>query len=167
MVMIGSMLPDIIDKPLGIYIMGSTFDDGRIFAHTLLFTIILSLISIYFFKTKRYPWFKFLAIGSACHLVLDQMWQTPRTLFWPLYGFSFGNRIGGGSYVTSIIKSNIDNSYTYETEAIGLIILALFAIYYKLYEPARLKAFILDGKLGRPIDLSFFIGYAINRFTHK
>ena len=45
-IIIGSMLPDIIDKPLGMFILGDTFSNGRIFAHTLLFFIIL--FSLYF-----------------------------------------------------------------------------------------------------------------------
>ena len=30
-----------------------------------------------------------LAAGTFAHLILDEMWQVPVTLFWPLLGFSF------------------------------------------------------------------------------
>ncbi|MFP3975182.1 MAG: hypothetical protein ACLFVK_03050, partial [Dehalococcoidia bacterium] len=45
--LIGSMLPDIIDKPLGIYIFTETFSNGRIYAHTLLFFLVLLLIGLF------------------------------------------------------------------------------------------------------------------------
>ncbi len=43
---LGSMLPDIIDKPLGLIAFGSP-NMGRTFAHTLLFLLLLAALSIY------------------------------------------------------------------------------------------------------------------------
>lgn len=43
---LGSMLPDILDKPLGLLVFGSA-NMGRTFAHTLLFLIILAAISFH------------------------------------------------------------------------------------------------------------------------
>ena len=39
--LIGSLLPDIIDKPIGIYLFRETFSSARIFSHTLLFLMSL------------------------------------------------------------------------------------------------------------------------------
>src|SRR3974390_1194429 len=74
-VMIGSMLPDIIDKPLGIYIFTQALDSGRIFCHTLLFVAVLALSSILLYCIKKQTWLAFLAIGSFMHLILDQLWR--------------------------------------------------------------------------------------------
>ena len=41
---IGALLPDLIDKPIGRVIFASTLANGRIIGHTLLFTLLLSLI---------------------------------------------------------------------------------------------------------------------------
>lgn len=39
---LGSLLPDIIDKPVGRYILAGTFQyNGRIFSHTLLLVVLL------------------------------------------------------------------------------------------------------------------------------
>lgn len=43
LVIIGSMLPDLIDKPLGIYLMGNTLSNGRVLSHTLVFLLVMSL----------------------------------------------------------------------------------------------------------------------------
>ena len=39
LLLVGSLLPDIIDKPIGQYFLVETFSNGRIFSHTLLFSI--------------------------------------------------------------------------------------------------------------------------------
>src|SRR5665647_1657031 len=46
---IGSLLPDLIDKPLGLIIFPSTIANGRMIAHTLLFSFTLFLIGLYLY----------------------------------------------------------------------------------------------------------------------
>ena len=78
---LGSMLPDIIDKPLGWAIYG-TPGMGRIYAHTLLFLLVLISISILARSRETAS----LSGGVASHLILDSMWLRPATLFWPHWG---------------------------------------------------------------------------------
>jgi inner membrane protein len=87
--LIGSLLPDLIDKPIGGIFFYQTFQNGRIFAHTLCFTILLALLGAYVYWRWKKSWFLILSFGSAIHLILDGMWLEPRTLLWPLYGWSF------------------------------------------------------------------------------
>jgi hypothetical protein len=42
-VLVGSMLPDIIDKPLGQLVLRNLMSNGRIFSHTLLFLLLICL----------------------------------------------------------------------------------------------------------------------------
>jgi membrane-bound metal-dependent hydrolase YbcI (DUF457 family) len=79
--MLGSMLPDIIDKPLGELLFG-TPAMGRTFAHTLLFFFLISSAA-YYWKDLRLA---SLAGGIFAHLFLDFMWNSPSTLFWPFLG---------------------------------------------------------------------------------
>ncbi len=80
-VALGSMLPDIIDKPLGTILFG-TPGMGRIFAHTLLFLLLLLSISSYLQDIRIAS----LCGGVLIHLGLDFMWNSPVTLLWPLLG---------------------------------------------------------------------------------
>jgi len=70
LVALGSMLPDIIDKPLTILGIGS----GRFVAHSLLFTIFVSLLS------------REVGFGCVIHLLLDRIWEEPKVLFLPFLG---------------------------------------------------------------------------------
>lgn len=87
--LIGSLLPDIVDKPVGLLLFRETFSNGRIFCHTLLFLGLLSLAGIYFYRRGGKTWLLALSFGTFTHLILDQMWRSPRTLLWPVYGFAF------------------------------------------------------------------------------
>ena len=77
----GSMLPDIIDKPLGLIVFGSP-NMGRTIAHTLLFLLLLAALS---FHTRD---IRLISItwGVLAHLILDGMWNSPEILLWPLLG---------------------------------------------------------------------------------
>lgn len=98
-VAIGSMLPDIIDKPLGEIVYG-TPNMGRIFAHTLLFLLLLAGIAFY---TKD------IRLASLCggvlfHLSLDFMWNSPVILFWPLLGsFPLALHVDVASYLQMLL----------------------------------------------------------------
>jgi len=78
---LGSMLPDIIDKPLGLLAFG-TLAAGRTIGHTLLFLLVLAALAFYLKDLRLAS----VSIGVLAHLVLDFMWQSPVILFWPLLG---------------------------------------------------------------------------------
>ncbi|MAG15369.1 MAG: hypothetical protein CL874_05790 [Dehalococcoidales bacterium] len=89
LLLISSLLPDIIDKPIGVFFLRETLSNGRIFCHTFLFLVLLTLTAIYLYRrygeTRLFP----LSFGTSTHLVFDQMWHTPQTLFWPVLGLTF------------------------------------------------------------------------------
>jgi inner membrane protein len=125
LLLIGSMLPDIIDKPVGQYFFAETFRNGRIYAHTLLFLLLLAGAGYILFKRRRQIWLVTIAAGTLAHLALDEMWQVPGTLFWPAMGFDFP-RYELGGYIGNLLKQLLSNPYVYVSEAIGLAILAWF-----------------------------------------
>ena len=86
LLLIGSLLPDIVDKPLGLFLLRDTFASGRIFCHTLLFLIVITLVGLYLYRSRKKTWLLVLSFGTFTHLILDAMWRTPRTFHWPLYG---------------------------------------------------------------------------------
>jgi len=83
---IGSLLPDLIDKPLGIIIYSATIANGRTIAHTLLFSFTLFLTGLYLCDKRGETKVLTLASGSIFHLMEDQMCALPQTLFWLFLG---------------------------------------------------------------------------------
>jgi hypothetical protein len=90
---LGALLPDLIDKPL-FYLpfwltgrRGDFLSGTHLFAHTLLFLLVLALAA----RLTRWLPVRALAIGVATHFVLDVVGLSMglRTLLWPLFGWHF------------------------------------------------------------------------------
>ena len=100
---IGSILPDLIDKPLGHIILNGSVDYGRIYAHSGLFLVCIIVIAIAYWRKKSSWILLALAAGVASHLILDSMWELPVTLFYPAFG-DFGMHSFPNYFEDSIIK---------------------------------------------------------------
>jgi len=118
----GSMLPDIIDKPLGVFILGDTISNGRAYSHTLLFIILLSLAGWLLWRWKGKLWLLTLGFGAFMHLILDQMWLTPSTLLWPALGTAL-DRQDISNWVANAYAEMFTDPGIYIPEIIGLLIL--------------------------------------------
>lgn len=127
LLLIGSLLPDIIDKPVGQFFFRDTFSNGRIFCHTLLFLLIITLTGLYLYRSYGKVWLLVLSFGTFTHLIFDQMWLEPRTLLWPLYSFAF-NRIDLTDWTSGIFHALLTNPSVYIPELIGASILIWFVL---------------------------------------
>jgi inner membrane protein len=143
LLIIGSILPDLIDKPIGQIFFRAEFHNGRIFAHTLLFLLILAAIGFYLYKRYGQKWMLILAAGVFMHQLLDFMWQTPGTFFWPLLGFKFA-RYELDGWFANIFKALLESPFTFYSEVIGFIIFIWFIVWVSLKN--KLGNFLLHGK---------------------
>jgi hypothetical protein len=131
-------LPDLIDKPLGMIVFASTISNGRMISHTLLFSFTLFLIGLYFYNKRSNIVIVTLASGSLFHLMEDQMWNTPNTLFWPLLGWSFPkeNIADGIAFLLMLLKEsfmlNFSQGFILEhsfiPEIIGMMVIVIFTL---------------------------------------
>ena len=71
--LVGALLPDLIDKPLGEIILASTFSTGRMIGHTILLSFTLLYIGLFVYERKGDIRIISLATGSFFHLMEDQM----------------------------------------------------------------------------------------------
>lgn len=143
-VLIGAILPDIIDKPIGAFFFRNVFHNSRIFAHTLMFSGLLILLGLFFIKIGKKNNILILGIASFIHLILDSMWLYPKILFWPYFGLKFPVRPEGSWVKNDFIRLVSDPGY-YMPEVIGFIIIAYYFI--KLIKNKKLKVFLKYGKL--------------------
>lgn len=127
----GALLPDFIDKPLGRIVLAETIGSGRIFAHTLVFAIFLGLAAYYILQQKGWITPLIIAGASFCHVLEDQMWNSPAALFWPFLGWEFPRDTFSGSFIEyfmGILNRSYDPAYSgvFVPEIIGLGIILLF-----------------------------------------
>lgn len=137
--LLGSLLPDIIDKPIGILIFGN----GRIVCHSLLFLAVLAIAAVFVWKKYNSTWLLLVAAGTLSHHILDEMWRNPYTLLWPLFGWAFPCETGG-EWLSDILYVLLHVPSVYITEISGFIILALFVL--MLLKNKKLMAFIFHGE---------------------
>jgi len=129
LIIIGSILPDIIDKPLGRIIL--PLGSGRLIGHTLVFLLILIIIGISLISIGFYWQMLTLALADALHLIEDRMWEQPAILFWPLLGgFHFHKAISINEYILDLLQGlHPSLSISFVSEVAGfLILLAYFAV---------------------------------------
>jgi len=88
---VGAVLPNLVDKPVGLLLWNDRFGTGRLWGHTLVFSVVL-LVAVMTLTRRgslaRRQWLG-LPIGTLLHLLLDGMWSSPETFWWPLAGSSF------------------------------------------------------------------------------
>ncbi len=117
-----SILPDIIDKPLGMFLFGN----GRIFAHSLVIALLVLVIGGFLWINYKRTAVLAVACGMAAHLILDQMWLNSSTFLWPLFGWTFP-AAERSNYLATWLKDLVSVPEVYITELVGLFILALLA----------------------------------------
>jgi inner membrane protein len=147
LLLIGSLLPDIIDKPIGRIFFGDIFSNGRIFCHTLLFLIVLVLGGLYLYWRHKKTWLLALSFGTFTHLILDQMWLEPHTILWPIYGFTFERRasVTLGHWLKEIIYDTLDYPVMCILELAGAVVIAWFV--WVLVRRRKLCTFIVNGRV--------------------
>lgn len=141
-VLVGSILPDLLDKPIGRLLFANTFNTGRIFAHTLLFVLLLLGIGSYcWFRYRKTGW---LVLAGSCllHDVFDSMWVIPQTFLWPFFGLRFYTDTNQQWIAADLNKLLTDPAY-YLSEITGFLITLYFI--RKLVRRRQVKAFLRNG----------------------
>ncbi len=90
---LGSVLPDVVDKPLALFISPTLVGHSlRNYGHTLVFAILVLAAAVALAALVKRQWPIVLALASAGHLVLDMMWYSHRILLWPFPASTFSPR---------------------------------------------------------------------------
>ena len=140
LVLLGAILPDLIDKPLGIALGLET----RLWGHTFLFLFAILAASF----LPRWAGLRFVGFGGATHLLLDGIWARPYVPLWPAYGWAFP-------------PAGFDPEFWFETllrdplvqagEISGFLLLAGFAWVHGIRSWSAFRSFVGHGTLsGRP-----------------
>ncbi len=143
LVLLGSLLPDIIDKAVWFFASGDAFLSGRDYSHTLLFSLALFIGGLVLIRYSK-SWLFIISLSSFMHLILDQMWNSPAVLLWPLFGSLPKRETAGWLY--NIFRALFSSPEVYVPEIIGLVIVLLFA--YRLMVSKGIISFLKHGTVG-------------------
>ncbi len=139
LVLLGSILPDLIDKPLGAVL----HLEARLWAHTLLFLGAILAASL----VPRLRGLRWVGFGDAVHLLVDLMWWQLPVLLWPALGVGFP---AGDQSVGNYLQILLTDPYVQFGEIAGGAILLLVAWRYGLLSRSGLTEFLRHGRLVEP-----------------
>ena len=151
LVILGSLLPDIIDKPIGYIIFQKYYENGWIYGHTLLFSLLLLILG-YSIAAK----YSVLGFSTLLHLIEDGVIvYMPGTFLWPLLGWNFSkNGEFTSKWIEHIISSLYTDQYLQITEFAGLTVISYLILRHQLYIKSNLIAFIKAGRLIDPLQIA-------------
>lgn len=143
-IIVGAMLPDIVDKPLGIWIWPNLVDHSlRSIAHGLLFGMIVLGIGGLLVAAGRRPSFLLLSIASLGHLILDRMWRHPAIFLWPALGWDFANEYSDPGEWASGHLANLLTFFTDYPELLGFLSIVAFSV--QIWRSGNLMRFLTKG----------------------
>jgi inner membrane protein len=140
-VLLGALLPDLIDVPLGRFLLRDRYGSQHLWGHTLLLVVVLSLGVMLFLRGDAARRWFVLPMAALVHLGLDAMWNHPVAFYWPLFGTRFPHEAIGpwwhalGSPV-EIVK-----------ELAGLGLLAYLVVGHDLQDRRHRREFLRTGRL--------------------
>ena len=141
--LVGAVLSDVIDKPVGRLVYG-TFG-CRLFAHSLIFLLLIVLAGLYLYHLRRRQnWLLALGFGVFTHLVLDEMWLDTQTLFWPVLGLSFPT-VNYDYWEDDVFHRLFTSPRVYVPELAGLLILGWIA--WLLVRRGKVSDFVRHGRI--------------------
>jgi hypothetical protein len=146
-VMAGSLLPDLIDKPIGSVFFHETFGTHRLFAHSVLFPMVA--LAVVLITTGRGSAIRKGLIGAVIgvfvHLLLDAAWAAPEAFWWPLFGTEFPRVFD--SDIGSLLARMLSDPLVWAGEALGLVYL-VFLWRRHLAAPGAVGRFVTeDGRI--------------------
>ena len=141
--LLGTVLPDVVDKAVGQVFFKSYFENGRIFAHTFILALLMFVAGTYEWKRRGDSRILLLAFGVASHLVLDRIWIEPSTALWP----SLGPFVRHPSMQTLLeqIRESLADPYFWVTEVGGAALLIVSLRYLGVKKARDLKLFLASG----------------------
>jgi hypothetical protein len=139
---IAALLPDMVDKPLSLTLLSDSGTSQGL-AHTAVGQAGLVLTT----ATIKPEWLPY-ALITASHLVADQMWKYPRTLFFPFSGeLDYWKQMGTLQSMLSAYAEIATRPAIVAVELIGLGLLGWVVRKGGLHRKHALKAFLLSGRL--------------------
>ncbi len=141
---LGALLPDIIDKPLGLLVLPDVYGTGRLFGHSLLFVLAIGLAGAWLYRARKRNWLLVLTYGAAMHLLLDSMWRAPSVLFWPFVG----SLPQGGTpevWLSRMLATPAQNPSALISEAVGFVL--LMPLIWSILRGSGLRQFLRYGEV--------------------
>lgn len=165
---IGSVLPDLVDKPLNLVIFPQSIGNGYIYGHTLLAVFFLGVLGLLVLMVWKTPVIAGIAGGILSHQVLDLMWRYLKNWLYPVYGaFSQPSE---SSNIFTLLISEIENPveiflFIFLCAGIALFIFRSRIAAFLARHTGGIRSLLACGVFGLLILSGVFIGLSTGEYT--
>jgi inner membrane protein len=144
--LLGAILPDLIDMPIGTIFLTDRFSTGELWFHSLLLpTIYMSAVLVATRRGRRRRAWMALGVGWLFHLLLDGMWVSQEVLFWPLFGWEIP--AGDAPYWPLAWERALSDPWRWVKELVGLSYLTWLWFALGLQGKERRHSVVESGRL--------------------
>jgi hypothetical protein len=144
---IAAVLPDLVDKPISLTLMSDSGTSQGL-SHTLLAQALLTAV-VGRVRPRLLPY----ALITNSHLIADQMWKYPRTLFFPFSGqLDSWKFMGTPSAMLSAYAEIATRPAILAVEVLGVALMAWVVRKGRLYRRSALKQLLSTGRIEQGPD---------------
>lgn len=144
--LLGAILPDLIDLPIGTLLLADRYSTGELWFHSLtLASIYMVVVLLTTRRGRRRRAFMALGVGWLFHLLLDGMWTDAEVFFWPFFGWDLP--AGEAPYWPLAWERAMSDPWRWVKEAVGLAYLVWLWIATGLNRPERRRSLLETGRL--------------------
>lgn len=145
--LLGAVLPDLIDLPIGTLILADRYSTGELWAHSLLVpSLYMAAVLMGTRRGRRRRAFMAVGVGWLFHLLLDGMWVTQDVFLWPFFGWDIP--AGVAPFWLLAWERALSDPVRWITELVGAGYLVWLWRAHGLSSPDRRRQVINTGRLG-------------------
>lgn len=136
--LLGAMLPDLIDLPVGTIVLADRLSTGELWFHSLILpSVYMTVVLLMTRRGRRRRAWMALGVGWLFHLLLDAMWVTEDVFLWPFFGLDIP--AGESPFWPLAVERALSDPWRWAKEIFGLGYLAWlwFALGLNLKERRR------------------------------
>lgn len=146
--LVGAVLPDLIDMPLGTILLADTYASAELWGHSLLApSVYIAIVLLATRRGRRRRAWMALGVGWLFHLLLDGMWLHEEVFLWPVFGLDIPS--GEAPFWQLAWSRAFSDPWRWVLEAVGVGYLAWLWFAVGLNRADRRAAVTETGRLPR------------------
>lgn len=144
--LVGAILPDLIDLPLGTLVFADRYSTGELWSHSLIVpSIYMAAVLLATRRGRRRRAWMALGVGWLFHILIDGMWVHDEVFLWPFFGWEIP--AGEAPYWALAWERAFSDPWRWVTEGIGLAYLTWLWVALGMSHPSRRRVTIETGRL--------------------
>jgi inner membrane protein len=144
--LLGAILPDLIDLPVGTTILADRYSTGELWFHSLIIpTIYMTVVLLATRRGRSRRAWMALGVGWLFHLLIDGMWVNDEVFLWPFFGWKIPP--GEAPFWPLAWQRALSDPWRWITEAVGVAYLIWLWVSLGLSDPNRRRGTLETGRL--------------------